>query len=76
MKDYTTQEFAYCVNNQHIANRYARRIFLHTIQHMPNFIISKQPLIIYMYGLLNPSHNHFDHTLIVYDRHFNSYIAQ
>ena len=25
---------------------------------MPNFIISKQPVIIYMYGLLNPSHNH------------------
>lgn len=29
-----------------------------------------------MYGLLNPSHNHFDHTLIEYDHHFNSYIAQ
>lgn len=45
MKDYTTQEFAYCVNNQHIANRSVRRIFLHTKQHMPNFIISKHPLL-------------------------------
>lgn len=53
-----------------------RRIYLHTILYITNFIISKQPLIIYMYGLLNPSHNHFDHTLIVYDHHFNSYIAQ
>ena len=53
-----------------------RRIYLHTILYISNFIISKQPLIIYMYGLLNSSHNHFDHTIIVYDHHFNSYIAQ
>lgn len=45
MKDYTIQEFAYCVNNQHIANRSVRRIFLHTKQHMLNFIISKHPLL-------------------------------
>lgn len=54
MKDYTTQEFAYCANNQHIANRSVRRIFLHTIQHMPNFIISKQHLIIYSMDYLIP----------------------
>lgn len=53
-----------------------RRIYLHTILYISNFIISKQHLIIYMYGLLNSSHNHFDHTLIVYDNHLNCHIPQ
>lgn len=54
MKEYTKQRFVQHYNNQHVAKYHVSRIFLHTIQHMTNFIISKQHLIIYSMDYLIP----------------------
>ena len=47
MKEYTKQRFVQRYKNQHVAKYHVRRIYLHTILYITNFIISKQHLIIY-----------------------------
>ena len=54
MKEYTKQRFVQHYNNQHVAKYHVRRIYLHTILYISNFIISKQHLIIYSMDYLIP----------------------
>ena len=54
MKDCCSIQSAYHLDNQKITKNSVRRIFLHTIQHMTNFIISKQHLIIYSMDYILP----------------------
>ena len=54
MKEYTKQRLVQHYNNQYVAKYHVRRIYLHTILYISNFIISKQHLIIYSMDYLIP----------------------
>ncbi len=47
VKDWTIQQSVYQSSNRHITKIPVRRIYLHTILYITNFIISEQHLIIY-----------------------------